>query len=218
MTRILLELRLPAAPSSLFEPCPESSELPTMLPSIKDQLDPIFRPRSVAVVGASNRQDRWGYETMYNVLNWSQFRGEVYPINPKDEFVHGLKAYKSVIEVPGPIDLAVIVVNASQVRGRLSAVCGEEGGRRGHHHRRLRRGGDRGGQASGGVGAALPGERHPLRGPELQRPVDLGRPTESQLLEPGEARPDRLHIAERNHGRLHVRSRGGPRDTDSPRS
>ncbi len=86
-----------------------------MPPAIKDQLDPIFRPRSVAVVGASNRQDRWGYETMYNVLNWSQFRGEVYPIHPKDELVHGLKAYKSVIEVPGPIDLAVIVVNASQV-------------------------------------------------------------------------------------------------------
>ena len=86
-----------------------------MLPSIKDQLDPIFRPRSVAIVGASNNPDRWGYETTHNVLNWSQFRGEVYPINPKDEFVHGLKAYKSVIEVPGPIDLAVIVVNASQV-------------------------------------------------------------------------------------------------------
>ncbi len=85
-----------------------------MLPSIKDQLDPIFRPRSVAIVGASNNPDRWGYETTYNVLNWSQFRGEVYPINPKDEFVHGLKAYKSVTEVPGPIDLAVIVVNASQ--------------------------------------------------------------------------------------------------------
>jgi acyl-CoA synthetase (NDP forming) len=86
-----------------------------MLPSIKAQLDPIFRPRSVAIVGASNNPDRWGYETTYNVLNRSQFRGEVYPIHPKDEFVHGLKAYKSVMEVPGPIDLAVIVVNASQV-------------------------------------------------------------------------------------------------------
>ena len=64
-----------------------------MLPSIKAQLDPIFRPRSVAIVGASNYPDRWGYETTYNVLNWSQFRGEVYPINPKDELVHGLKAY-----------------------------------------------------------------------------------------------------------------------------
>ena len=82
---------------------------------IKEQLDPIFRPRSVAIVGASNNPDRWGYETTRNILNWSQFRGEVYPINPKDEFVHGLKAYKTVTDVPGPIDLAVIVVNAGQV-------------------------------------------------------------------------------------------------------
>ena len=70
-----------------------------MLPAIKAQLDPIFRPRSVAIVGASNNPDRWGYETTYNVLNWSQFRGEVYPIHPKDELVHGLKAFKSQIHV-----------------------------------------------------------------------------------------------------------------------
>ncbi len=82
---------------------------------IKEQLDPIFRPRSVAVVGASNSPDRWGYHTMDSVLNWSQFRGEVYPVNPKDEFVYGLKAYKNVTDVPGPVDLAVIVVNAAQV-------------------------------------------------------------------------------------------------------
>ena len=55
-----------------------------MTRTIKEQLDPIFRPRSVAVVGASNNQERWGCHTMDSVLNWSQFRGEVYPINPKD--------------------------------------------------------------------------------------------------------------------------------------
>jgi acyl-CoA synthetase (NDP forming) len=86
-----------------------------MTRTLKQQLDPIFRPRSVAIVGASNNPDRWGYHTAHNVLNWSQFRGQVYPINSKEESVHGLKAYKSVTEVPGPIDLAVIVVNASQV-------------------------------------------------------------------------------------------------------
>lgn len=83
--------------------------------TIKEQLDPIFRPRSVAVVGASNNRHRWGHGTMFSILNWSQFRGEVYPINPKDEIVFGLKAYKSVLDVPEPIDLAIIVVNANQV-------------------------------------------------------------------------------------------------------
>jgi acetyltransferase len=86
-----------------------------MTRTIQEQLDPIFRPRSVAIVGASNNPDRWGYHTTESILDWSQFRGEVYPINPKDEFVHGLKAYKSVMDAPGPIDLAVIVVNAGQV-------------------------------------------------------------------------------------------------------
>ncbi|MBI4830895.1 MAG: CoA-binding protein, partial [Candidatus Lindowbacteria bacterium] len=85
-----------------------------MTRTIKEQLDPIFRPQSVAVVGASNNPDRWGYATLYCVLNWSQFRGEVYPINPKEETIQGLKAYQSVLDVPGSIDLAVIVVNAAQ--------------------------------------------------------------------------------------------------------
>jgi acetyl-CoA synthetase (ADP-forming) len=85
-----------------------------MTRTIQEQLDPIFRPRSVAIVGASNNPDRWGYQTTASILNWSQFRGEVYPINPKDELVQGLKAYRSVMDVPGPIDLAVIVVNSSQ--------------------------------------------------------------------------------------------------------
>jgi acyl-CoA synthetase (NDP forming) len=96
-----------------------------MTRTIQEQLDPIFRPRSVAIVGASNNPDRWGYHTTESILDWSQFRGEVYPINPKDEFVHGLKAYKSVMDAPGPIDLAVIVVNASQV-GEVFRQCAEK--------------------------------------------------------------------------------------------
>lgn len=85
-----------------------------MTRTIKGQLDPIFRPRSVAIVGASNNPERWGYSTMRCVLDWSQFRGEVYPINPKEDYVLGVKAYKRVTDVPGPIDQAVIVVNANQ--------------------------------------------------------------------------------------------------------
>ena len=85
-----------------------------MTRTIREQLDPIFRPQSVAVIGASNNSDRWGYGIMSSVLEWSQFRGHVYPIHPKDELVFGLKAYKSVTDVPGPVDLAVIVVNAGQ--------------------------------------------------------------------------------------------------------
>jgi acetyltransferase len=89
-------------------------EFAQMTRTIQEQLDPIFRPRSVAVIGASNKTDRWGHHTMQSVLNWSQFRGEVYPIHPHDEFVMGLKAYKRVTDVPGAVDLAIIVVNVNQ--------------------------------------------------------------------------------------------------------
>jgi len=54
-------------------------------------MDYIFRPRSVAIVGASNNPERWGNGTMRCVLDWSQFRGEVYPINPKEDSVCGVK-------------------------------------------------------------------------------------------------------------------------------
>jgi len=81
--------------------------------SIQEQLDPIFKPKSVAVIGASNNPERWGYETMENILR-AGYRGDLYPINPKDTLVHGLKAYPSVLDVPGDIDMAVFVVNAVQ--------------------------------------------------------------------------------------------------------
>ncbi|RJP18591.1 MAG: acetyl-CoA synthetase [Candidatus Abyssobacteria bacterium SURF_5] len=97
--------------------------------AIKRQLDPIFRPRSVAVVGASNNPERWGNGTMRSVLDWSQFRGEVYPVNPKEDQVCGIKAYKSVLDVPAEIDLAVIVVNAAQaVDVFRQCVCKKVGG------------------------------------------------------------------------------------------
>ena len=82
--------------------------------TIKKQLDPIFKPRSVAVIGASNNPARWGHGTMDSILNLSQFRGEIFPVNPKEEFVHGIRAYKNVLEVPSHIDLAIIVVNSDQ--------------------------------------------------------------------------------------------------------
>jgi acyl-CoA synthetase (NDP forming) len=69
--------------------------------SIKEQLDPIFRPRSVAIIGASNNPDRWGYHTTDSVLNFSQFRGEIFPIHPKDESVHGLRPTRACSTCPG---------------------------------------------------------------------------------------------------------------------
>lgn len=73
-----------------------------------------FNPKSVAVVGASNNTAKIGYQIIHNIIEGG-FKGEVYPINPKEDEIHGKKAYKSLKDVPGSIDLAVITVPAPHV-------------------------------------------------------------------------------------------------------
>ncbi len=77
--------------------------------SLKEQLDYLFNPRSVAVIGASNQLGKWGYIILAR-LQASRSGRPLYAINKKEAEVLGLRAYKSVADVPGPVDLAVITV------------------------------------------------------------------------------------------------------------
>ena len=79
-----------------------------------DELKPLFEPESIAVIGASNSPVKWGNWMVTRPIS-SGFRGQIYPINPKDKEVFGLKAYPSVLKVPDPIDLAIITIPASLV-------------------------------------------------------------------------------------------------------
>lgn len=89
-------------------------------------LTEFFTPDSVAVIGASTNPQKLGYAVLENlVAGGFSKRGTVYPINPKAEAILGLKAYPSVLEVPEPIDLAVIVIPYSQVPDALR-TCGEK--------------------------------------------------------------------------------------------
>ena len=88
-------------------------------------LNQFFDPRAVAVVGASTDPTKLGYAVLFNVLEHG-FTGDVYPINPKAGEVLGKKAYASVLDVPGPIDLAVIVVPSKYVAGVIEE-CGQKG-------------------------------------------------------------------------------------------
>ena len=72
----------------------------------------LFEPRSVAVVGASRHRGKIGYEILHNLLG-AGFRGKVYPVNPQTARIRGRKCYPSVRDVPGPVDLAVLVVSAA---------------------------------------------------------------------------------------------------------
>jgi len=79
-------------------------------------LDAIFKPQSVAVVGATERQGSVGRTILWNLLS-TPFGGTVYPINPNRGSVLGIKAYRSLAAVPEPVQLAVIVTPADTVPG-----------------------------------------------------------------------------------------------------
>lgn len=88
-------------------------------------LDDLFKPRTVAVVGASNNPLSIGNVVVRNLLDHG-FKGSIFPINPNAAHVQGLKAYKSVLDVPDPISLANISVNAALVPDVLEQ-CGTKG-------------------------------------------------------------------------------------------
>lgn len=77
-------------------------------------MNALFKPKSVAVVGATERPNAVGRTILFNLIS-NPFGGVVYPINPKRESVLGVKAYPSISECPGPVDLAVIVTPAHTV-------------------------------------------------------------------------------------------------------
>ncbi|HOU15930.1 MAG TPA: acetate--CoA ligase family protein [Anaerolineae bacterium] len=87
-------------------------------------LDTFFSPKSVAIIGASRDVEKLGYAVLYNVKA-SGFTGQIYPINPKADELLDLKAYPSVLAVPEPIDLAVIVIPGRFVLAALEE-CGQK--------------------------------------------------------------------------------------------
>ena len=74
----------------------------------------LFKPRSVAVIGASSKPGKVGNIVVKNLLS-SGYTGKIYPINPKEEVIEGLKNYHSVLEVPEEIDLVVVSIPAIAV-------------------------------------------------------------------------------------------------------
>ncbi len=85
----------------------------------------LFKPKSIAVIGASAKPGKIGYEIMDNILSYG-FKGELYPINLKEIEILGKKCYKSVADVPGEIDLAVISIPAKYVPAVFEG-CGKKG-------------------------------------------------------------------------------------------
>jgi acetyltransferase len=91
----------------------------------RSSLDPIFQPRNVAVVGATDKQDSVGRTLLWNLIS-HPFGGAVFPVNPRRSSVLGIKAYPNLAAIPDPVDLAVVVTPAPAVPAIL-AECVDKG-------------------------------------------------------------------------------------------
>jgi acetyl coenzyme A synthetase (ADP forming)-like protein len=87
-------------------------------------LDAIFYPSSIAVIGASNNEIKWGGRILKNILG--DFKGKVYPVNPGETNIQGLNSYSSVLDIPVEVEMALIIVPARFVIS-VAEECGKKG-------------------------------------------------------------------------------------------
>lgn len=88
-------------------------------------LDKIFKPKSIAAIGASDKTGTVGYAIMDNLLNGG-YKGKIYPVNPGHRTIRGRKSFASVKKITGTVDLAIIAVPAKAVAAVLRD-CGAVG-------------------------------------------------------------------------------------------
>jgi acetyl coenzyme A synthetase (ADP forming)-like protein len=114
LTRVLedgeVEVQFPIAPTESYREHVEARDHDSVVAS----LERFFRPRSVAVIGASTRRGSIGGELFRNILA-GDFAGAAYPVNRGGEPVAGVRAYSSIEEIPDAVDLAVITVPGAAV-------------------------------------------------------------------------------------------------------
>lgn len=82
--------------------------------AIASSLVPIFYPKSIAVIGASRNRRSIGGRLFHNLLS-RNFNGPIYPVNPSANVVNSVRAYRSVLDIPDPVDLAIIIVSSKHV-------------------------------------------------------------------------------------------------------
>jgi acyl-CoA synthetase (NDP forming) len=82
----------------------------------------LFYPRSIAVIGASGAKGKLGYNVLRNLL-FHRYEGKIYPVNPKSAEVQGVPAYRSIMDVPGEVDLAIVIVPAETAPDAIEECC-----------------------------------------------------------------------------------------------
>ena len=85
-------------------------------------LHDFFYPKSIAVIGASDVKGKLGANVFCNLVSHG-YPGKLYPINPGKETVMGVRAYKSIRDVPDPVDLAIVIVPAKAAEAAIADCC-----------------------------------------------------------------------------------------------
>jgi len=88
-------------------------------------LDALFRPKSVAVIGASTKELSIGNRIVKNLIDFG-FKGSIYPISLKADEIQGIEAYKSILDVPGDVDVVHMVIPSKFVPQAIDE-CGDKG-------------------------------------------------------------------------------------------
>jgi acyl-CoA synthetase (NDP forming) len=92
--------------------------------AVKSDLVVFVNPKSVAVIGATERPGSWGSFIMQGLLSW-HYLGKIYPINHHADQIYGIPAFRDVLEVDEPIDLAILAIPEESVEKAIAA-CGQK--------------------------------------------------------------------------------------------
>lgn len=111
-------------PSATEASAAESSTAKAFEAKTSTELDlhDLFYPKSVAVIGASGVPGKLGWNVFTNLVS-HKFQGKLYPINPRAEEIHGIKAYPRISAVPEPVDVAIILVSAGIAPEIVEECC-----------------------------------------------------------------------------------------------
>jgi acyl-CoA synthetase (NDP forming) len=91
----------------------------------KENLSIFLNPKSVAVIGASERPGSWGSFMMEGLRSW-EFPGKIYAVNSRASEIYGITAFNTVAEIPEPVDLAILTIPEEYIEETIAA-CGEKG-------------------------------------------------------------------------------------------
>ena len=91
----------------------------------KSHMERFFTPRAIALVGASSTKGKIGNSILDSLVNYN-YTGDVHPINPKVDEIFGRKCYKSILDIPGPVDLVIVSIDLSRTPPILEE-CAKKG-------------------------------------------------------------------------------------------